>query len=196
MPAAPEEVIPAVEPTLRVAPKAFIKALRVPLITPAGAMISVPLLVKALVVKPAVTVPLTVPVAVVAKVILNLVDVNERVTPVPTVNEVVMVIILPAVPAARVQFPLMVRLFNIIEGTAVMFEDAAPIITSSLVEGAPLGLQFVPVVHTPPVVGDHVLVAAWVKEDMNKTTINKTATLTEERHLRKRRSFASELARS
>ena len=121
MPAAPEEVIPAVEPTLRVAPKAFIKVLRVPLITPAGAMISVPLLVKALVVKPAVTVPLTVPVAVVAKVILNLVDVNERVTPVPTVNEVVMVIILPAVPATRVQFPLMVRLFIVTAGTAVMF---------------------------------------------------------------------------
>ena len=84
-------------------------------------MISVPLLVKALVVKPAVTVPLTVPVAVVAKVILNLVDVNERVTPVPTVNEVVMVIILPAVPATRVQFPLMVRLFIVTAGTAVMF---------------------------------------------------------------------------
>jgi len=159
-------------------------------------MISIPLLVITVAVKPVAKVPLTVPVADESNVTLSLLDDNDNVIPVPTVNVLLIVIILPAVPAARVQFPLMVRLFNVIVGTAVMFEDAAPIITSSLVEGAPLGLQFVPVVHTPPVVGDHVLVAACVKEDMNKTTINKTATLTEERHLRKRRSFASELARS
>ena len=183
MPVAPEDAIPAVEPILRVAPAALTKVLKVPLTSPVGAMISVPLLVKTLVVKPAVTVPLTVPVAVAAKVTLSLVDVNESVAPVATVNPVLMVRILPAVPAARVQFPLMVRLFNIIEGTAVMFEDAAPIITSSLIAGTPLGLQFEAVVQGPPVVGDQVFVAACVKDDRIKMNRTRVITLAEARNL-------------
>ena len=164
------------------APAALIKVPR-PLITPAGPMISIPLLVITVAVKPVAKVPLTVPVADESNVTLSLLDDNDNVIPVPTVNVLLIVIMFPAVPAARVQFPLMVRLFNVIVGTAVMFVEAAPIITSSLVAGTPDGFQFEAVVHTPPVVGDHVFVAACVKDDRIKMTRTRVITLAEARDI-------------
>jgi hypothetical protein len=65
------------------------------------------------------------------------------------------------VAPARGQFPLTVKLFKLIVGTAVMLALWSLLMTtSSPAAGAPSGLQLPAVAHEPPAVGTHVFVAA------------------------------------
>ena len=96
-----------------------------------------------------------------------------RVAPFAIVKVPVTVIFLEAVDT-RVQFPFTVRLSNVRLGTAVILPVCAPIITSSPFTGAPLGLQFAAVVHTPPFVGSQVFVTACANDPVNN---NSTATI-------------------
>ncbi len=93
-----------------------------------------------------------------------------KVLPLATLSVVVIVNVLPEVPAARRELPLTVKLFKVIVGTAVIFALwSLLMITSSFVAGAPLGLQLPAVVQAPPAVGTHVLVAAAAKFGTKRT---------------------------
>ena len=73
----------------------------------------------------------------------------------------VIVILLPDVAPARGQFPLTVKLFKLIVGTAVMLALWSLLMTtSSPAAGVPPGLQLPAVAHEPPAVGTYVFVAA------------------------------------
>jgi hypothetical protein len=85
-----------------------------------------PLLVKVFAAFPSVIVPLTVPVAVAASVIFGLllnVPLNVKVFDAATLKVVLIVIVFPFAADAKVQVPLIVRLFNVIVGTAVILAD-------------------------------------------------------------------------
>lgn len=74
----------------------------------------------------------------------------------------------------------MVKLFKLIVGTAVILADwSAGIMTSSPVVGTPLGLQLLAVVHIPPDVGTHVLVAALAKATINTISAVSNSALNE-----------------